>query len=65
MATFVLTDGRLLLNGFDLSSHTQSVTLELTAGDVIIVNSGGSNGVVDIIIITTSSATQVRSALLA
>tara|TARA_E500000318_G_C3485677_1_gene182250 strand:- start:1 stop:249 length:249 start_codon:yes stop_codon:yes gene_type:complete len=38
---------------------------ELTAGDVIIVNSGGSNGVVDILIITTSSATQVRSALLA
>jgi|TARA_R110002020_G_C16197189_1_gene765966 hypothetical protein len=37
---------------------------ELTAGDVIIVNSGGSNGVVDILIITTSSATQVRSALL-
>ena len=37
---------------------------ELTAGDVIIVNSGGSNGVVDILIITTSSATQVRSAFL-
>jgi len=37
---------------------------ELTAGDVVIVNSGGSNGVVDILIITTSSATQVRSALL-
>ena len=26
---------------------------ELTAGDVVIVNSGGSNGVVDILIITT------------
>ena len=37
---------------------------ELTAGDVVIVNSGGSNGVVDILIITTSSATQVRSAFL-
>ncbi len=43
MATFVLTDGRLLLNGFDLSSHTQSVTLELTADDVDVtpINSGG------------------------
>ena len=43
MATFVLTDGRLFLDGFDLSSHTQSVTLELTADDVDVtpINSGG------------------------
>jgi|TARA_A100000171_G_C2097588_1_gene127918 hypothetical protein len=40
-------------------------TTELTAGDVIIVNSGGSNGVVDMVIVTTASATQVRTALLA
>tara|TARA_A100000172_G_scaffold22778_1_gene13049 strand:+ start:817 stop:1065 length:249 start_codon:yes stop_codon:yes gene_type:complete len=40
-------------------------TTELTAGDVIIVNSGGSNGVVDMLIVTTASATQVRTALLA
>ena len=39
-------------------------TTELTAGDVIIVNSGGSNGVVDLVIVTTASATQVRTALL-
>ena len=39
-------------------------TPELTAGDVIIVNSGGSNGVVDMLIVTTASATQVRTALL-
>ena len=39
-------------------------TTELTAGDVIIVNSGGSNGVVDMLIVTTASATQVRTALL-
>ena len=39
-------------------------TAELTAGDVIIVNSGGSNGVVDMLIVTTASATQVRTALL-
>jgi len=37
---------------------------DLTAGDVIIVNSGGSNGVVDMLIVTTASATQVRTALL-
>ena len=39
-------------------------TTELTAGDVIIVNSGGSNGVVDMVIVTTAIATQVRTALL-
>ena len=39
-------------------------TTELTAGDVIIVNSGGSNGVVDMLIVTTARATQVRTALL-
>jgi len=38
---------------------------DLTAGDVIIVNSGGSNGVVDMLIVTTSTSTQVRTALLA
>ena len=37
---------------------------DLTAGDVIIVNSGGSNGVVDMLIVTTASASQVRTALL-
>ena len=43
MATFVLTDGRLFLGGFDLSSHVQSMTLDLTADevDVTAINSGG------------------------
>ena len=43
MATFVLTDGRLFMNGFDLSSHTQSMTLDLSADevDVTAINSGG------------------------
>ena len=43
MATFVLTDGRFFLNGFDMSSHTQSMTLDLTADevDVTSINSGG------------------------
>jgi len=43
MATFVLTDGRLFLGGFDLSSHTQSMTLDLSADEVDVtpINSGG------------------------
>ena len=43
MATFVLTDGRLFMDGFDFSSHTQSMTLDLTADDVDVtaINSGG------------------------
>ena len=43
MATFVLTDGRLFLGSHDLSSHTQSVTLDLSTDDVDVtpINSGG------------------------
>jgi len=43
MANFVLTDGRLFLGGYDLSSHTQSMTLDLTSDDVDVtpINSGG------------------------
>lgn len=43
MATFVLTDGRLFLGGYDLSSHTQSMTLDLTTDDVDVtpINSSG------------------------
>ena len=43
MANFVLTDGRLFMGGFDLSSHTQSMTLDLSAEEVDVtpINSGG------------------------
>lgn len=43
MATFVLTDGRLFLDGYDFSSHTQSMTLDLSADDIDVtpINSGG------------------------
>ena len=34
MAEYVLTDGRLFFDGYDLSDHTQSVTLELSADEV-------------------------------
>ena len=38
---------------------------ELTAGDVIIVNSGGANAVVDILIVSASSSSTVTTVLLA
>jgi hypothetical protein len=38
---------------------------ELTAGDVIIVNSGGSNAVVDILIVSASSSSTVTTVILA
>lgn len=43
MATFVLTDGRLFMDGYDFSSHTQSMTLDLSADEVDVtpINSGG------------------------
>ena len=38
---------------------------DLTAGDVIIVNSGGSNAVVDILIVSASSSSTVTTVILA
>jgi len=38
---------------------------DLTAGDVIIVNSGGSNAVVDILIVSASSTSTVTTVILA
>jgi hypothetical protein len=37
----------------------------LTAGDIIFVNSGGANGVVDILIVSASSSSTVTTVLLA
>jgi len=37
----------------------------LTAGDIIFVNSGGSNGVVDILIVSASSSSTVTTVILA
>ena len=37
----------------------------LTAGDIIFVNSGGSNGVVDILMVSASSSSTVTTVLLA
>ena len=57
------TDGDAI-GTIDDNEYFLASQADLTAGDVIIVNSGGSNGVVDMLIVTTSTATQVRTALL-
>jgi len=48
----------------DDNEYFLASTGDLNAGDVIIVNSGGSNARVDILIATTATASQVRTALL-
>tara|TARA_R100001086_G_C11636360_1_gene203203 strand:+ start:123 stop:371 length:249 start_codon:yes stop_codon:yes gene_type:complete len=57
------TDGDAI-GTIDDNEYFLASTGDFNAGDVIIVNSGGSNAVVDILIVTTASATQVRTALL-
>ena len=57
------TDGDAI-GTIDDNEYFLASTGDLNAGDVIIVNRGGSNAVVDILIVTTASATQVRTALL-
>ena len=42
-----------------------AATGDLNAGDVIIVNSGGSNGVVDMLIVSAATSSTVTTALLA
>ena len=48
----------------DDADYFLASTADLTAGDVIIVNSGGSVVVVDMLIVTTSTATQVRNSFI-
>ena len=57
------TDGDAI-GTIDDNEYFLASQADLTAGDVIIVNSGGSNGVVDMLIVTTTTSTQVRTALL-
>jgi len=49
----------------DDADYFLAATGDLNAGDVIIVNSGGSNGVVDILIVSAASSSTVTTALLA
>ena len=43
MAKYVFTDGKLFLDGYDFSSNTNAVTLDVTVDeqDVTTINSGG------------------------
>ena len=49
----------------DDADYFLAATGDLNAGDVIIVNSGGSNGVVDIVTVSAATASTVTVALLA
>ena len=46
----------------DDADYFLSATGDLNAGDVIIVNSGGSNGVVDILIVSAATSSTVTTA---
>tara|TARA_R100001510_G_scaffold11517_1_gene8842 strand:+ start:599 stop:847 length:249 start_codon:yes stop_codon:yes gene_type:complete len=48
----------------DDADYFLAATGDLNAGDVIIVNSGGSNGVVDILIVSAATSSTVTTALL-
>jgi hypothetical protein len=48
----------------DDADYFLAATGDLNAGDVIIVNSGGSNGVVDIVIVSAATSSTVTVALL-
>ena len=58
------TDGDAI-TAIDDADYFLLSNADLTAGDVIIVNSGGSNAVVDILIVSASSASTVTTVLLA
>jgi len=49
----------------DDADYFLAATGDLNAGDVIIVNSGGSNGVVDMLIVSAATSSTVTTALLA
>jgi len=49
----------------DDADYFLSATGDLNAGDVIIVNSGGANAVVDILIVSAATSATVTTALLA
>ena len=53
------------ISAIDDTDYFLSATGDLNAGDVIIVNSGGANGVVDILIVSAATSSTVTTALLA
>jgi len=58
------TDGDAI-TAIDDADYFLLSNADLTAGDVIIVNSGGSNAVVDILIVSASTASTVTTVILA
>ena len=49
----------------DDADYFLSATGDLNAGDIIIVNSGGSNAVVDILIVSAATSATVTTVILA
>ena len=58
------TDGDAI-SAIDDADYFLLSNADLTAGDVIIVNSGGSNAVVDILIVSASTSSTVTTVILA
>ena len=53
------------ITSIDDADYFLAATGDLKAGDVIIVNSGGSNAVVDILIVSAASSSTVTTVILA
>ena len=63
-AMWYYTDGDAI-GDIDNDNYFILSQAELTAGDIIIVNSGGSNAVVDTLIVSVPSSSTVTSVILA
>ena len=53
------------ITAIDDADYFLSATDDLNAGDIIIVNSGGSNAVVDILIVSAATSATVTTVILA
>ncbi len=63
-ALWYYTDGDAI-GTIDNDDYFLADYANLTAGDIIFVNSGGSNAVVDILIVSASSSSTVTTVILA
>jgi|TARA_Y100000296_G_scaffold13855_1_gene16217 hypothetical protein len=63
-ALWYYTDGDAI-GTIDDADYFLTDYANLTAGDIIFVNSGGSNAVVDILIVSASSSSTVTTVILA
>ncbi len=64
-ALWYYTDGDAITAIDDADYFLNSGVHDLTAGDIIFVNSGGSNGVVDILIVSAATTATVTTVILA